>query len=543
MERIVNRRTLLGMTAALSAAGVAAGLSGCGPSASPEENKQAQEKNANAVLPSYVPVELVKPDLASTDLVPAGYFAYPRNPAQAITDKPGAGLDQLSIMYSTLVVPPRDAASNTFWTNLQNGVGTTLNLQPIANGDYAKKFPTVIAGGNLPDIMNFPTTTPDSPKVFEKLFADLGPLLSGDAAKQFPYLANIPQYSWKSTVANGTIYAVPQHRPPTGGGVFYRGDVFDKLGLSPEVSTGDEFVTLMKALSNEKEKRFAFSNVGNVLTLLLAMMGGPNGWSEQNGTFTIKYDHPAFKEAVLKTAELVKAGCAHPDSATVPYDQHRQFFYNETTGLLLDGPAGWDLYVRSLPPDARLGFLIPPKWAGGGDSPQFAGSGIQGITAINKKLTGDKLVAALNVLNYLAAPIGSAEHLQRKYGTEGTDFTWVDNRPELTEAGNRQFMDFQYIVDSPIILGPGAQDEVETQHTFAERVSKSLVYNPTIGLYSPTSNSKSGTIGRPLDDTVTGVLWGRNTPADFDAALKKWHSDGGDQMAEEFGQAFAATPR
>lgn len=543
MGGTLNRRTLLGATAALSVAGLTTGLSACGPTADPEKNRKANEENAKVVLPTYTPVELVKPDLPSTALVPAGYFSYPRNPAKAITEKPAAGLDKLSIMYTTFLAAPKGASSNTFWSKLQDGLGTTVELQPISAADYGTKFQAMVAGGSLPDIMNFPVSTPERPKVLEKLFADLGPSLSGDAIKQFPYLANIAQNSWKNTVSNGTIYAVPQHRTVTGGGVFYRGDVFDKLGLSAEITSGEEFVELMKALTNAKEQRWAFSNAGNVHTQLMAMMGGPNGWSEEGGKFSPNYDHPVYKEAMLKTAELVKAGYAHPESATAPYAQHRDYFYAGTTGLLMDGPAGWELYVRSLPTNARLGMMAMPKWEGGGDSPQFGGTGAQGITVINKKLSGEKLTAALKVLNYLAAPIGSAEHLERKYGVEGTDFTWVDDRPKLTERGTQQFMDFQYVVDSPIILGPAPKEQVEVQHAWNSRVAKNLVYNPTVGLYSETATSKAATVNRALGDIVSGVIFGRNSAADFDAALKKWHTDGGDTMAEEYAQAQATAPR
>lgn len=544
MERFVTRRALLGTAAALSVTAAAASLSACGSTADPEKNKKAAEANAKAILPNYFPVSLVKPDLPGTDIVPSGYFSYPRNPAKAVTDAPGAGLDKVSIMYNTYLPAPRDAASNSFWSSLQTSLGTTLNLQPVASGDYTTKFQAMTAGGDLPDIMNFPAATPDRPRVMERLFADLGPLLAGDAIKQFPFLANIPQYSWRSAVSNGTIYAVPQQRSVTGAlAVFYRGDIFTRLGLSAEVKNGEDFVALAKALTNPQQQRWAFSNVPNVHAVLGVMMGAPNGWSESNGVFTPAYDHPAYKEAMIKTAELVKAGCAHPTSATIAYEQNRQYFYAGTTGLLLDGPAGWDLYARSVPADAKLSMMVLPKWDGSGPSVQYAGTGIQGITAINKKLTGDKLVAALRVLNYLAAPIGSAEHLQRKFGAEGTDFTWTDGRPKLTEQGNKQFLDLQYIVDSPITLGPAPQEQVEIQHNWATQVAKNLVFNPTVGLYSDTNTSKGTPATKALTDVVTGVLFGRNSPADFDAALKKWHTDAGDKIAQEFAEAKAVMPR
>ena len=99
--------------------------------------------------------------------------------------------------------------------------------------------------------------------------------------------------------------------------------------------------------------------------------------------------------------------------------------------------------------------MVHPAYDGGGDAPHFAGSGFQAITVIKKGLGEEKTRSLLNVLNFLAAPIGSREHLHRKFGVEGKDFTFQGGFPVLTQQGNTNFLDLQYIVDSPTILGPG----------------------------------------------------------------------------------------
>ncbi|HIT75170.1 MAG TPA: ABC transporter substrate-binding protein, partial [Candidatus Avipropionibacterium avicola] len=75
MERLLNRRTLLGATAAVSAVG----LAGCRTKADSDQNRKVAEQNAQALLPTYRPVELAEPDLPGVDLLPPGYFTYPRN--------------------------------------------------------------------------------------------------------------------------------------------------------------------------------------------------------------------------------------------------------------------------------------------------------------------------------------------------------------------------------------------------------------------------------------------------------------------------------
>ncbi|HIT75082.1 MAG TPA: extracellular solute-binding protein [Candidatus Avipropionibacterium avicola] len=537
MENL-SRRAVLGAGAAAAATW---GLASCRTNNQPS-GREAAEQNANVVLPSYVPVELIEPDLPGSEEVLPGYFAYPRDPQKAIETPPGEGLDSIEMMYITFLPSPGSAAKNSFWGQLQEDIGTTVKLTPISSGDYGDKFQTMVAGGQLPDIMNMPSgSVPDQPQMMEKLFADLGPMLSGDAAKEFPFLANIPSFSWRGCKANGTIQAIPQHRSKTGDVLFYRADIFAEKGLNPEPQTWDEFIEVLEGLTDRAKGTFAFSNVGKMHNRLIKMMGGPNSWSESGGVFTSAFDDPTYRESLAMMPDLVKK-YAHPDSPSATYAQFREFFYAGYTGLLDDGAAGWDLYVRSLKSADKLGMMRPPKYEGGGQAPNFAGKGYQGITVINKKLEGDKLRAALNVLNFLAAPIGSQEHLRRKFGVEGQDWEWDGDLPSLTDAGQQSFIDLQYIVDSPLTLGPGPQGEVETQYEWHSEDSKNLIEDPTIGLYSDTSARKSGTVGREIGDVVTGIYYGRNSLEDFDKALEKWHKAGGDKIAEEYGEALATEP-
>lgn len=538
MNRAVSRRALLGTGLAVAAAG---GLAACGPS-SEEQSQQRTEENRNAVLPAYEQVQLVEPDLPGTDILMAGYFAYPTELKKVFDTPPGEALGEISMMYTTFRPAPRGPETNTFWAQLQEDIGATLKLMPVQSGDYGKKFQTMVAGGDLPDIMNFPLPTPNQPALMEKVFADLGPLLSGDAAKEFPYLANIPEVSWPVCVANGSIYAIPQPRATTGQSLFFRKDLFEERGITTEPADYDEFIGTMEEYVDRGDDRFGFSNLGQMHNRVLAMMGGPNEWSvSDDGKFTSKYLDPVYRESLEMMPELVKK-YAHPKSDTAPYAQHREFFYSGATCYLNDGYAGWDLYLDGVGGDVnKLGMMVLPKFDGGGDGPQFTSKSYQGITVVNKKLTGDKLKAAVNVLNFLCAPIGSEEHLRRKFGKEGVDWERKGDNVKLTEAGEKSFVDIQYVADAPTVLGPGPAEEVKPQHAYTERMSKQLVENPAMGLYSDTSSRKSTSIGRELGDVVKGIYVGRNSMKDFDAAVEKWRNAGGDTIAEEYAEAYAAT--
>jgi putative aldouronate transport system substrate-binding protein len=145
------------------------------------------------------------------------------------------------------------------------------------------------------------------------------------------------------------------------------------------------------------------------------------------------------------------------------------------------------------------------------------------------------------VLNFLAAPIGSREHLHRKFGVEGKDFTFQDGYPVLTQQGNTNFLDVQYIVDSPTIIGPAPAAGADLQHRWHQRSTANLIPNPTIGLYSDTNSRKGNSIGTMMTDVITGVVFGRNTMKDYEETYGRWRSQGGDKIAAEFAEAKQAS--
>lgn len=144
------------------------------------------------------------------------------------------------------------------------------------------------------------------------------------------------------------------------------------------------------------------------------------------------------------------------------------------------------------------------------------------------------------MLNYLAAPIGSREHRDRKYGVEDKDFTWVDDLPTLTEVGNREFMDVQYITDAQTIIGPGPKEGVDRQHAWHERVTKGMIDNPSIGLYSDTNARKGTQLGKIMGDAQADVIFGRKPLSTLTEAFKTWRSSGGDTIAQELAESQAA---
>lgn len=219
---------LTGSTALLTASGGL--LTACGPS-SPQASPPAGTRKA--VMPAYVPSGLVKPDLPATaDGVLAAYYTYPAHPVTAFTDKPGEGLGEVKVLTNMFNPVPPGPGSNRFWQELNTRLGATLNITMAPAADYVSKLSTVIASGDLPDILMLSANLANRAQILTRLCADLSPLVSGDAVKTYPFLANIPRDSWLATAYQGGVYAIPIPRAIVGTIMFTRSDLIAERGLS-----------------------------------------------------------------------------------------------------------------------------------------------------------------------------------------------------------------------------------------------------------------------------------------------------------------------
>src|SRR5262249_622107 len=135
-------------------------------------------------LPTFAPIAAVKPDLPGSQTIPDGYLGYPKTTFTSVSDTPGSGTDISWMTYT--IVPNAAVADNAAWQAVNKRVGANLVMQVTPFADYATRLQTVLAGGDLPDVVFLSTLQPDQARLLSTKFADLTPYLSGDAVKDYP---------------------------------------------------------------------------------------------------------------------------------------------------------------------------------------------------------------------------------------------------------------------------------------------------------------------------------------------------------------------
>lgn len=537
----LSRRRFLAGTAGLAGlAASGAGVAGC---ASDGGGGAAAPNKKSVPLPTFVPYDQVKPDLAAGPHgVPAGFFHYPADPASFIDHKMGNGGSISFLVQGTSLVPKE---KNTWLRAVMKAVNSDFDLQVIPSIDYEKKFQVVIAGGNLPDVIQVQTVA-NLPQVLEKEFADLSDHLSGDNIKNYPGLASIQAAAWQIPMLNGRIWGVPNPRPAAGFIVSTRGDILREFGIgsaSPELGSGADFLELCKNLTDKKRGKYALGALPTafILPALLEMAGAPNNWTVKGGKFTSVNETDEMKLALEQVTTMWKEGYIHPDSFGTP-GNNITWWSGGVTALYGQSFAGWSAYSR-LNPTWDLGVLTLPKWDGGGTADKILGMPGYGQYAALKKAEPSRIKEILRVFDFFAAPFGTKEYLSMNFGVEGVDYTLEGTDPVVTKQGSTEQVSPLYYCGSQLfqnIYVPGAEDVVKAEHEYLTKVMPTGVSDPTWGLYSETASTKGATAATNLLNAQGDIIQGRRKLSEWDSLVKTWRKDAGDAMRGDYEKAYAS---
>jgi putative aldouronate transport system substrate-binding protein len=512
----------------------------------------ATPMTSGKVLPTFSGSQAVKPDLPPPlPGVDAGYLSYPRNPIASVTDTPGQGgvVSMLTFQY-TPPVAALDQNAALQELNRRLGAEVHLELAPIA--DYPQRLQTLMAGNDLPDTIYFsaPTTTPGLAQFLKTKCADLTPYLSGDAVKDYPNLAAFPTDAWKAGVYSNSLYGVPIVYSTLYRVFWTHQELLDQAGVGMPRDT-DDFKRLLQQVTNPQAGQWGIGvdpGVGLGMTTWLEgqWFGAPNNWRLDSGGKLVKdRETDAYKAAVGYTRDLYAAGVFHPNDVTGNNAQGKTDFAGRKVVFRWDGAASavqfWDQSATADPPGK---LRIAPPFTAAGATPTFPlGLSSGGFSAL-KQASPDRIREVLRIMNYLAAPFGTQEHLLINYGLRDVDHTLDSSgNPMLTDKGKAEITpSWSFVVrPTPVLFDPTSADFARVLQADQVPNIQAGLADPTLGLYSETMSSKGATAEQPFLDGLTDVVLGRRPMSDYDQLVKDWQNAGGDQIRSELEQSLAAS--
>ncbi|MET8340850.1 hypothetical protein ABZV14_44535 [Streptosporangium canum] len=549
----LSRRGLL-RAVGLSAAAVAGSsvLAACGSSGAAPSGGTGSAGKSLTPWPSYIPATGPTPDLAATAQgVQAAYLKYPEKIVNLGLDKPGDGsvVKVVMLTYGTPAVP---LEQNTYWQAINDALGIKIDLTLIPNADFPSKMATIMASGDLPDIIHIGGghSLPREAEFVSSQCADLSEYVTGDAIKTYPYLANIPTYAWKGMGRiGGKLFGIPVERPLFSDVLIANKEMFAGAGQTPGWSV-DQFETVMKALATEKKYGLG-SNQLKVFGYKVhgSWHGAPNMWKVDAGKFSSTWETAEFKAALEFMTRMRKAGVYNPDVMSLTPADGTPLFLNQKVGSQTDGIGGIFGTVAKIQGAFTQDLVEPYKPATGQATP-WAGRGIFGYTVL-KKAAPERIKMLLRVLNHMAAPFGTKEYELIHYGVEGAHFTRDEaGAPVGTElAGKEKTIPFSLMADAPQVLyfpaQPGAPKEAfeaatKMMHAYQAKIAPTLAAGPHYGLLSDAAGRNGVQMEKIIQDGIAAIVTGRAGQDSWDGVVTKWKSAGGDQAAAELAKEYAA---
>ncbi|GAA2206563.1 sugar ABC transporter substrate-binding protein [Nonomuraea monospora] len=549
MRELVSRRGFLRLGAAAAASTV---LAACGDG-SPAPAAKAQ--GLTIKLPTYTPLtSALTPDLPGDATgVPEGYFTYPKELFKAVAKPPMSG-GKVSIAVQTFSPPPPGRADNPAWQEVEKRLGGTADMQPVTSDDWPTKFNTMVAGGTLPDLFTYVSTqgVNNLPAFVASQCTDLTALLGGDAAKEYPNLAAIPQVFWKQGIVGGKLYGIPVPRNLVGGLGFYRADMFAEAGVTDaaQITDLDRLFELLKEVTRPKDNQYGVvTQTGGVygLSIFAQLFGTPNAWRLENGKLVHQIETEEYRAAVEFVRKLREAGIIYPGSEGFDGLKRKNEFNAGRAALVYDGlpaylgPTGYLQTSRKIDPKADPRPMIPIGQA----AKAHLNNIVVSITMMRKS-DETRAKELLRVADFFASPFGSEEYTLLNYGVEGTDHTRDDKgNPVLTEQGSRDTTVPWKMVAAPTqpLFDSSSADAVKTMHEAISKMIAVGVEDPTVGSYSPANENSYESLYTMRTDRVTSIVAGRAPVRDLDQLVKDWRAKGGDKARAEFEQALAQSPK
>jgi putative aldouronate transport system substrate-binding protein len=189
----------------------------------------------------------------------------------------------------------------------------------------------------------------------------------------------------------------------------------------------------------------------------------------------------------------------------------------------------------------KIGGMLPPSYDSGSKAVTWQQNPSFSFTAF-KKASKSRIQELLKIVNWLAAPFGSAEYLLKNYGVSGVDWTRQNGDVVSTQTGIAEVggLGVGYVGAPPdIIYAPGEAQATQDIYQFMKKSIPMSVADPTTGLYSRTYAQQNATLADQYVDTQQAIIQGQQPVSAWDDAVKTWRSSGGDQIRAEYEKALS----
>ena len=276
------------------------------------------------------------------------------------------------------------------WNKENPKIHVKLEITPTgSSGTYAKMYSALKAGKGAPDLAQ--VEYQELPGfILENGLVDLGPLGMDTQKSKFV------DWQLSQSTFNNKVYAVPQASGPMG--LYYRADIFDKLGLKPP-TTWDEYAADAKTIHDANPSQYisTFPPGNSAWFTSLAWQAGAKWFGLKGDTWSVNIASPETVKVAAYWDKLREAGLI----ATVP-DFANGWYSDLQKGNIVAWPsAQWGgAIISGNAPDTSGKWKVAPmpQWGTAGKfaSANWGGSSVAVLKGTSNAQAAEKFAVWLN---------------------------------------------------------------------------------------------------------------------------------------------------
>jgi putative aldouronate transport system substrate-binding protein len=438
-----------------------------------------------------------------------------------------------------------------------------FDYQPllVPEATYTEKLTTVIASGDIPDIVTFKSGDSNYYKwASQGAFLDLEPYLA-----DYPNLAVVTPDRLNVVRVDGTLFGMPMYYPQYALTASIRQDWLDNLGLTVPTSY-EELKAVALAFTQgdptgKGESTYGIA-VGELVNPSYAMGAywDPLAWFHKDDQDRLIPGSIAVgsQERIQFLADLYAEGAITRDFAVLDWAATNAEFYGSKAGIFIGAPRGMsqDYYASliAIAPEALV-KPIPAFAAPDGSQGFLAASGTSGNWALSAELAGDedKLRRILEFLDFARTfyPVDQQVATNADYtwtfGVEGEGYEVVDGKVNSLDSATepKGFAPRSYFIDPT--SWPPTDDAIDyslgytqqpAQGVWAKELqtmwTESTPYiNPNNGIVSETNQTEGTEISNWVNGEHTKMIAGQRGTDTWAEFVSEYLERGGEQIISE----------
>lgn len=339
------------------------------------------------------------------------------------------------------------SADDVTIVELQNQTNTKINFEEVNGETYDTSLQTMLASGNLPDVVTFKSSNQVN------MMVDQGALLPlDDLLEQYGQniLKVIGEENFNSArAADGHIYIVPaKYQTPLTQSWIIRTDWLERCGLSVP-TTWDEFVKVLEAFKaqdangdGDASNEIPLSGMVEKSLYTFGIYNNDIFCVNQAGDYTLIYEHENYRAWLEAMRDLFARGLLDPEYLDRDgFGEDEQRLIAAMANNLVGAAYTFMNNMHNADDlDGQYEYLIPVVGPFGDQHVPGRGVGITYPAAAIMANAEDKAVELIKMLDWIFSEDGQRLF---SFGVEGVTYDMVDGKPVLKPEYTTSFVDYR----------------------------------------------------------------------------------------------------